>query len=149
MVCQLYKSIYGLKSPRAWHAKLSTTLEALGFTMSSTDSSLYVWLNTNDNLMVLIYVDDLIIKCNNSDFIALLKKNLQLQFTIKDLGHLKYFHGIEMTTSSKGLFLNQWKYIIDLLQDVVLLYSKSVVTPLDCKLKLNSDGEAFDSPSHY
>jgi hypothetical protein len=41
------------------------------------------------------------------DFIALLKKNLQLQFPIKDLGHLKYFHGIEMTTSSKGLFLNQ------------------------------------------
>jgi len=57
--------------------------------------------------MVLIYVDDLIITCSNSDFIALLKKNLQLQFTIKDHGHLKYFHGIEMTTSSKGLFLNQ------------------------------------------
>jgi hypothetical protein len=32
--------------------------------------------------MVLLYVDDLIITGNNSDSIALLKKNLQLQFPI-------------------------------------------------------------------
>jgi len=83
MVCQLHKSIYRLKqSPHAWDAKLSTALEALGFTRSLTDSSLYVRLNTNDNFMVLLYVDDLIITGNNSDSIALLKKNLQLQFPI-------------------------------------------------------------------
>ena len=150
MVCHLYKSIYGLKqSPHAWHAKLSTALEALGFKKSSIDSSLYVQLNTNDNLMVLIYVDDLIITGNNSDSIALLKKNLQLQFPIKDLGKLKYFLGIEMATSSKGLFLNQRKYIMDLLQDANLLHSKSAATPLDSKLKLESNGKALDSPSHY
>ncbi|KAF9665904.1 hypothetical protein SADUNF_Sadunf16G0173300 [Salix dunnii] len=62
MFYKLHKSIYGLKqSPRAWHAKLSTVLEALGFKRSSADSSLYVQLKANDNLMVLIYVDDLII----------------------------------------------------------------------------------------
>jgi hypothetical protein len=66
------------QSPHAWDAKLSTALEALGFTRSLTDSSLYVRLNTNDNFMVLLYVDDLIITGNNSDSIALLKKNLQL-----------------------------------------------------------------------
>jgi len=99
--------------------------------------------------MVLIYVNDLIITCNNSDSIALLKKNLQLQFPIKDHGHLKYFLGIEMTTSSKWLYLNQQKYIVNLLQDADLLHSKSAATPLDSKLKLESDGEALDSPSHY
>ena len=32
LVCKLNKSIYGLKqSPRAWHAKLSSVLEDLGF----------------------------------------------------------------------------------------------------------------------
>jgi len=99
--------------------------------------------------MVLIFVDDLIITGNNSDSIALLKKNLQLQFPIKDLGKLKYFLGIEMATSSKGLFLNQQKYIVDLLQDANLLHSKSATTPLDSKLKLESNGKALDSPSHY
>jgi hypothetical protein len=99
--------------------------------------------------MVLIYVDDLIIIGNNSESIVQLKKNLQHQFPIKDLGYLKYFIGIEMTTSSKGLFLNQWKYIVDLLQDASLLYTKSATTPLDSKLKLDSNGEAIDSPSYH
>jgi hypothetical protein len=108
LVCKLHNSIYGLKqSPRTWHAKLSSTLEMLGFSKSSADSSLYVRLGKIDKLIVLIYVDDLIITGNNIDIITQLKKNLQHQFPIKDLGFLKYFLGIKMATSSKGLFLNQ------------------------------------------
>jgi hypothetical protein len=57
----------------------------------------------------------LIITRNNIDFIAQLKKNLQHHIPIKDLGLLNYFLGIEMTISSKWLFLNQHKYILDLL----------------------------------
>ena len=53
MVCQLHKSTYGLKqSLRAWHAKLSTAIEALGFKRSSIDSSLYVQVNTNENIII-------------------------------------------------------------------------------------------------
>lgn len=118
LACKLHKSIYGLKqSPRAWHAKLSCALETLGFVRSSADSSLYVRLKNDDKLMVLIYVDDLIITGNNVVSVAQLKKNLKQQFPIKDLGSLKYFLGIEMASSSKGLFFNQRKYIMDLLQD--------------------------------
>jgi hypothetical protein len=87
MVCQLNKSIYGLKqSSRAWHAKFSTALETLGFSKSSADSSLYVQFRKNDNLMVLINVDDLIITGNNNESITQLKENLRQQFPIKDLG---------------------------------------------------------------
>ncbi|KAL6345184.1 hypothetical protein AAG906_015667 [Vitis piasezkii] len=97
-VCKLNKSIYGLKqSPRAWHAKLSSTLEDLGFTRSSADSSLYVQIGQTEKLMVLIYVDDLIITGSNADSIASLKKKLQGKFPVKDLGPLKYFLGIETT----------------------------------------------------
>ena len=150
LVCKLHKSIYGLKqSPRAWHAKLSTTLEALGFQKSSVDSSLYVKLKPNDSLMVLIYVDDLIITGHDSGSIKQLKESLQQKFPIKDLGQLKYFLGIEMATSSKGLYLNQRRYIIDLLQDSNLLYSKPAATPLDSKLKLEPVGEPLESPSYY
>ncbi|KAL6322438.1 hypothetical protein AAG906_008093 [Vitis piasezkii] len=106
-VCKLNKSIYGLKqSPRAWHAKLSSTLEDLGFTRSSADSSLYVQIGQTEKLMVLIYVDDLIITGSNADSIAALKKKLQ------------------------GLFLNQ-KYTIDLLRDSNMLNSKPANTPFD------------------
>jgi len=150
LVCRLHKSIYGLKqSHRAWHAKLSTALEALGFSRSSADSSLYVQLGSVDKLVVLIYVDDLIIIGNNTDSIAQLKTKLQHQFPIKDLSSLKYFLGIEMAASSKGLFLNQRKYIVDLLQDAEMLHTKPAATPLDSKLRLASTGNALDSPSYY
>ena len=62
LVCKLHKSIYGLKqSPRAWHAKLSSALEGLGFSKSKADSSLYVQLGETDWLTVRIYVNDLIV----------------------------------------------------------------------------------------
>jgi len=43
---------------------------------------------------VLVYVDDLIIMGSNETSVAKLKANLQRQFSIKDLGKLKYFLGI-------------------------------------------------------
>jgi hypothetical protein len=56
---------------------------------------------------VLVYVDDLIITGSNETFFTKLKVDLQRQFSIKNLGKLKYFLGIEMATSSKGVFCNQ------------------------------------------
>ncbi|XP_050156220.1 uncharacterized mitochondrial protein AtMg00810-like [Malus sylvestris] len=70
-----------------------------------------------EKLVVLIYVDDLIVKGDNIEEINSLKHALQVRFALKDLGTLKYFLGIEMATSSKGLFLNQRKYILNLLKD--------------------------------
>ncbi|RVW28194.1 Retrovirus-related Pol polyprotein from transposon RE2 [Vitis vinifera] len=149
-VCKLNKSIYGLKqSPRAWHAKLSSILEDLGFTRSSADSSLYVQTGQTEKLMVLIYVDDLIITGSNADSIAALKKKLQGKFPVKDLGPLKYFLGIEVATSRKGLFLNQRKYTIDLLRDSNMLNSKPANTPFDSKLQLDKLGDPLDSSNYY
>lgn len=150
LVCKLHKSIYGLKqSPRAWHAKFSTALETLGFSKSSADSSLYVRFGKIEKLAVLIYVDDLIITGDNIDSINQFKKQLQHRFPVKDMGPLKYFLGIEMATSSKGLFLNQRKYIMDLLEDTNMVHTKPVATPLDSKLKLNSPRELLKSPTYY
>ena len=100
-------------------------------------------------LAVLIYVDDLIITGSNEASIAQLKRSLQQQFPIKDLGSLKYFLGIEMAASRKELFLNQRKYIIDLLQDVDMLHMKPVANPLDSKLTLDSSSESLVSCTYY
>lgn len=67
--------------------------------------------------VVISYVDDLLITNNDFSVILSLKSALHQAFTIKDLGSLKYFLGIEVTRSSSGILLNQWKYILDMLQD--------------------------------
>ena len=76
---------------------------------------MFIQHNSADKLNVLVYTDDLIITGSNETSVAKLKVDLQRQFSIKDLGKLKYFLGIEMATSSKGVFLNQQKYILDML----------------------------------
>ena len=118
--------------------KLSVALKTLGFTRSNADSSLFIQQNFANKLIVLICVDDLIIMESNETSVAKLKTGLQRQLSIKNLGKMKYFLGIEMATSSKGVFLNQRKYILNMLQDVEMLHTKPTITPLDSKLRLNS-----------
>jgi hypothetical protein len=54
-----------------------------------------------------------------------------------------------MTTSSKGLFLNQRKYIVNLFQDAKMLYTKPFVTLLNIKLTPDSSSEPLASYNHY
>ncbi|KAM1643526.1 hypothetical protein ACFX2K_013336 [Malus domestica] len=135
MVCKLHKSIYGLKqSPRAWYSKLSSILEEVGFQRSNVDSSLFVQIGLVGKLVVLIYVDDLIVTGDNTEEFNSLKHALRVRFALKDLGTLKYFLIIEMTTSQKGLFLNQRKYFLDLLKDADMVDCKLAQTRFDSKL---------------
>jgi Reverse transcriptase (RNA-dependent DNA polymerase) len=66
---------------------------------------------------------------------------LRGNFDIKDLGLLKYFLGIEIAHSPKGLFISQRKYIIDLLKETEKLGCKPASTPMDRKCKLNTEEE--------
>ncbi|KAL6142291.1 hypothetical protein ACLB2K_060574 [Fragaria x ananassa] len=153
MVCKLHKALYGLKqSPRAWHSKLSLVLLASGFTRSHVDSSLFVQTVRNNNigkLVVLVYVDNLIVTGDNMDEIKALKLALHNVFAIKDLGVLKYFIGIELDQSSHGLFLNQRKYVVDLLTKAGMQGSKHARTPLDSKMKLDIEGELLTDVCSY
>ena len=54
-----------------------------------------------------------------------------------------------MATSSKGVFLNQRRYILDILQDVEMLHTKPAITPLDSKLRLDSSSKPFPTFTTY
>lgn len=55
---------------------------------------------------------------------------------MKDLGQLTYFLGLEVHFQQKDIFVNQHKYIQDLIQLVGLTNSASVHTPMEINLKL-------------
>lgn len=62
LVCQLHKSIYGLRqASRQWYTKFSTALVATGFTQASFDHSLFTKGSGVSFLALLAYVDDIII----------------------------------------------------------------------------------------
>ena len=97
-MCRLHKSLYGLKhASRQWFAKFSTLIQAVGFTQSKADYSLFICQKGKSFTALLIYVDDIIITGNNVKDILALKQFLHSHFQIKDLGDLKYFLGIEVS----------------------------------------------------
>lgn len=75
----------------------------------------------------LVYVDDILVTGNSASMIHDLKFLLDKLFSIKDLGSVNYYPGLEVVRSSKGLFINQTKYILDLLQSQNLLDCKPVI----------------------
>ena len=71
-------------------------------------------------------------------------------FTIKDLGLARYFLGIEIARSSTGTFLNQRKYIPDILADAGLTAAKPAKFPMAKGLKLSVDtGVLLEDPESY
>ena len=58
---------------------------------------------------------------NDVEEVSLLKACLAKEFEMKDLGPLRYFLGIEVARSNKGIFISQRKYILDLLEETGML----------------------------
>lgn len=66
-------------------------------------------------LLVLIYVYDIFLTGNNHRSMNLFVTKQHDLFSLKDLGPVHYFLGIEISRDSTGFYLNQRKYINDLL----------------------------------
>ncbi|KAL5562933.1 hypothetical protein UlMin_032680 [Ulmus minor] len=72
------------------------------------------------------------------------------QLKLKDLGKLKYFLGIEVSQSKKGIVLSQRKYVLEILEDTGYLSAKPVNSPMEQNLSLNKDkGEFISDPTSY
>ena len=115
-VCHLRRALYGLKqAPRAWFAKFSSTIFRLGYTTSPYGSALFLHHTDKGTILLLLYVDDMIITGDDLSGIQELKDFLSQQFEMKDLGHLSYLLGLEITHSTDGLYITQAEYASDLL----------------------------------
>jgi histone deacetylase 1/2 len=107
-ICKLDKALYGLKqAPRAWYSKLSSKLSNLGFIPSKADTSLFLYNKSGISIYVLVYVDDIIVTSSSDHAVAILVKELNKDFAIKDLGDLHFFLGIEVKRQHNGLVLTQ------------------------------------------
>ena len=138
--CKLLKSLYGLKqASRKWFEKLSLLLLSCGYQQAQADHSLFIKAVDNYFTALIIYVDDIVLIGNSVAEIEKIKHVLDNNFKIKDLGILKYFLGLKVAHSEKGIFLYQRKYCLDLLQDSGLLGCKPCSTPMHYALRLHHD----------
>ena len=79
-----------------------------------------------------------------------LKDFFSQQFEMRDLGHLSYFLGLEITHSTDGLYITQAKYASELLSRAGLTDSKTIDTPIELNALLTpSGGKALSNPSPF
>ena len=99
----MVKSLYGLKqAPHAWHAHLSSVLDSLGFVPSIADTSLFILQWPDVTIYLRVYVDDIIVISSTVAAIPRLILELRIEFSVKDLGVLYYFLGIEVSSPTSG-----------------------------------------------
>ena len=93
-------------------------VKGLGYIQSQDDHTLLYKHLTNSKIAILILQeDDTILTGYDSLELKGLKEKLAKAFEIKEHDPLKYFLGIEFARSKEGIFMNQWKYIMDLLKE--------------------------------
>lgn len=151
-VCKLKKALYGLKqSPRAWFGRFSKTMVSLGYNQSQGDHTLFIKHSNEGRITVLlVYVDDIIVTGNDKKEQQALSQRLAKEFEIKTLGRLKYFLGIEVAHSRKGIFISQQKYVTDLLIETGQGACKPASTPIDPNHKLgNAEEDAMVNKEMY
>ena len=150
-VCKLRKSLYGLKqSPHAWFGRFSNVVIEFGSYRSAYDYFVFYRQSSFSILLLVVYVDDIVITSIDSVSSHSLKIFLASKFHPKDLGSLKYFLGVEVSRSRRGIVLSQRKYVLDLLTKTCLIEAKPCDTPMVPNVKLNvEDGEVFVDPERY
>ena len=99
--------------------------------------------------MLVVYADDIVITRSDSKGISYLKSFLHSQFHTKDLGMLRYFLGIEVMRSKRGIFLSQRKYVFDLLSKTGKPGVKPCSSPMAPGVYLTREGETFEDPERY
>ncbi|RVW51460.1 Retrovirus-related Pol polyprotein from transposon TNT 1-94 [Vitis vinifera] len=101
-------------------------------------------------ILLVVYVDDIVITGNDHAGIYDLKAFMHSKFHTKDLGELKYFLGIEVSRSKKGMFLSQRKYVLDLLEEIGKIEAKPCTTPTVPNVQLMpDDGDPFYNHEKY
>lgn len=103
-----------------------------------------------DIVMLLVYVDDIVVSGTSQGLLAEIKGFINAQFQIKDLGTLRYFLGLKIMRNSTGIFLNQHKYTLDLLEEFQMTGCKPSSCPMDTKHCLAiSESTSLSDPLLY
>ena len=131
------KALYGLKKLPDLGME-DSFLMSMGFAKSKVNPNLYYKVVEDEPVILLLYVDDLLLTGKEKQIMES-KKKLAEEFEMKDLRLMHYFLGLEVWKISEGIFLNQGKYVVEILKRFNTLECKVMASPMDSNLKLLAD----------
>ncbi|KAI3746387.1 hypothetical protein L6452_08818 [Arctium lappa] len=134
----LDKALYGLKqAPRAWYDVLSK---------GKVDTTLFIKKEKADIILIQIYVDDIIFGSTNPKYCKNFSNLMVSHFQMSMMGEMDFFLGLQVKQFSTGIFINQSKYILDILRKFKIENCKPIRTPMAPGTKISTDtlGKSVD-----
>src|SRR5581483_11955252 len=145
------KALYGLKqAPRAWYETLTVYLLEAGYKKGTIDPTLFLRKSGNDLIIVQIYVDDIIFASTKPELCKEFEHTMKSQFQMSMMGELTFFLGLQVRQRPDGIFINQSKYVHDLLKRFDVVGSNSVATPMSRSYQMDADlsGKPVDQKNY-
>nr|GEY12412.1 reverse transcriptase domain-containing protein [Tanacetum cinerariifolium] len=97
----------------------------------------------------MIYVDEIIFRFTNKELCRAFEKLMKDKFQMSSIGELTFFLGLQVKQKDDGIFINQDKYIAEILRKFSLTYGKSASTPIDTEKPLLKDPDVKRIFSDY
>nr|GEV06280.1 retrovirus-related Pol polyprotein from transposon TNT 1-94 [Tanacetum cinerariifolium] len=109
------------------------------FFKGTIDPTLFIRRFYNDILVVQVYVDDIIFGSTHPRYIRLFSDLMKSRFELSMMGKMTFFLGLQVNQSPCGIFINQSKYMLEILKKYGLESCDLVGTPMEIKDKLDLD----------
>nr|GEX76425.1 hypothetical protein [Tanacetum cinerariifolium] len=103
------------------------------------DPTLFTIRYGEEILLVQIYVDDIIFGSTNLKYSNRFEKLMHSRFETSLIREMKFFLRLQFHQSSRGIFLNQAKYALEILHKHGMDKGQSIGTPMAMKPKLDAD----------
>nr|GEX39083.1 uncharacterized mitochondrial protein AtMg00810-like [Tanacetum cinerariifolium] len=144
-VYNVVKALYRLhQAPRAWYATLSTFLLNHGYRRGTIDKTLFLKKKNRDIILVQVYVDDIIFGSTTKAWCDEFKALIKGKFQMSAMEELTFVLGLQVQQRSDGIFINQAKYVQEILHKFDLGSVRTATTPYEAP-KPKSKNES-DSP---
>ena len=139
-LCALVKSLYGAKQASlCWNKRLDEFLTGLGFERCYNEACFYSHRSDYGIVLVTVWVDDLFYTGSDVGFIDFMKRQLIDTFAITDLGELAYSLGVRFRWVDQGLFMDQEKEVLAILERFHVTSGSPVMTPIQKGLILSKE----------
>nr|GEU55857.1 ribonuclease H-like domain-containing protein [Tanacetum cinerariifolium] len=126
------KALYGLhQAPRAWYETLSTYLLDNGFHRGHIDKPLFIKRLKGDILLVQVYVDDIIFGFTKKSLCDEFEQIMHNKFQMSSMGELTFFLGLQVQQKEDEIFINQDKYVGEILKKFGFFSIRSASTPME------------------
>jgi hypothetical protein len=134
-VCKLIKALYGLKqAPRLWYLFLAKELKELGFNISPYDEALF--LHAEYSIILIAHVDDILLSGPDINKINIIINKLEKIIKIQYIGEIQQFLGMNIKIENKTIYIDQKKYILNILERFNKLNLLPVSTPVDLGVQI-------------